>query len=765
MIYRIQVLFILLLLSFSLTTRSDEAAASAGPTGTLAGRVLSSEAEPVTDAEVLLPQLNRLVTVDAQAVYRLEGLPVGVYVLEATSVTRGRGNVEAEVVAGEVVYADIVLDVHGFHTFHDSIVVSASIDPRRQEDVAQALNVLSGEELALRVQPTLGETLAQEPGISSTSFAPGASRPVIRGFTGERVRILQNGLGTGDVSQTGDDHGVAIDPLAAEQIEVIRGPAALLYGGAAVGGVVNVVDNSIPQYRFDDPFIGRAELSLGTVADELSGAVNLEGSSGDWAWHVDALSRNTDDYSIPGYAEVGDDGDGSYGTLENSDLETARAALGLSRFFGDSGFIGVSFSGYETEFGIPGHGHAGEGEDEGEDGEEQHHDEVAVRSDMEQRRIDLHGAVSRPFGIFDGARLRLGVFDYEHKELEGEEVGTRFQNEGWESRLEFNQRRYGALSGSFGLQVESRDFDATGEEAFIPPTRSDSWALFAVEEFDRGQFHWQAGARYEALDHQVREELPDRDFSGVSGALGLIWNGGGMWGAAVSLTRSVKLPASSELYADGIHPAAGSYEVGNPDLEEETGLGADISLRLEQRRVHGALNIFFNRIDDFIYPMFTDDEQEGFPVVHYSQDDSDFFGGELRAGIELHEWGSRHFDLDLGADYVRAELRETGEPLPRIPPLSFLAGLRYHDDRWRASLEVRRVDEQGRVAAEETVTAGYTMLNASLGYRFFVGQQVLDLLLRGRNLTDEDARNHLSFSKDYVPLPGRDVSLSVRFLF
>jgi len=770
---------VLLMMFIPLTAGADEPAA-AGSTGTLTGRVVGLEGQSVTDAQVMLPELNRLVTVNEEAAYRLEDLPVGRYVLEATSVSGGRGNTEAEVLAGQVVHADIVLDIHGFHTFHQTVVVSASVDPRQQEDVAQATTVLAGEELALRAQPTLGETLAQEPGVSSTSFAPGASRPVIRGFTGERVRILQNGLGTGDVSQTGDDHAVAVDPLTAEQIEVIRGPATLLYGGAAVGGVVNVVDNTIPQYRFDDVFIGRAELNLGSAADERSGAVNLEGSSGDWAWHVDALVRQTDDYEIPGYAEAGheehddqDDGDGheeeeeAYGILENSDLETRKAAVGISRFFGDAGFVGISWSGYETEFGIPGHEHHGE-EHEGEEEEEEegHHGEEGVRSDLEQRRVDLHGAISRPFGWFDGARFKLGIFDYEHKELEGEEVGSVFQNDGWEGRLEFSQKRYGVLSGAFGLQLQSKDFDAAGEEAFIPPTQSDSWAVFAVEEIDLGAFDWQLGARYEALDHEaLAEGVPDRDFSGISGSLGLIWNAGEAWGLAASLTRSAKLPAPSELYADGFHPAAGVYEVGDPDLEEETGLGADISLRLEQRRLHGVVNLFYNRIDDFIYPMFTGEELDGAPVVRYTQEDSEFWGGELRAGIELHEWGSRHFDLDLGADYVRAELRDTGEPLPRIPPLSFLAGLRYHDDRWRASLEVRRVDEQDRVAGEETVTAGYTMLNASLGYRFFMGKQVLDLLLRGRNLTDEEARNHLSYNKDVAPLPGRDISLSLRFLF
>jgi len=778
----IHVLLLLLLFLPAIDGLAEEAGRGAGETGTITGRVISLEGQPVAGATVILPRLNRQVTTDDQAVYRLEAVPAGQYVLEAFGVTGGRGNTELSVSAGETVTADIALDIHGFHTFHQTVVVSASVDPRQQEDVAQATTVLTGDELALRVQPTLGETLAQEPGVSSTGFAPGASRPVIRGFTGERVRILQNGLGTGDVSATGDDHAVAVDPGAAEQIEVLRGPAALLYGGAAVGGVVNVVDNTIPQYRFDDLFTGRVDLGLGTVADEWSGAVNLEGSSGDWAWHLDALTRRTDDYSIPGYAEADhgehDDHEGEeddhggeeeepYGVLENSDLETRRYAAGLTRFFGDDGFIGISWSGYDTEFGVPGHEHhEEEGEEEEHEDEHDEHGEEAVRSDLRQRRIDLHGAVTRPFGWFDGARFRLGFFDYEHRELEAEEIGSEFNNEGWEGRLEFSQRRRGAWGGAFGLQLQSRDFDAIGEEAFIPPTQSDSWAIFAVEEFDLGAFDWQLGARYEALDHQAVEDAAlDRDFSGISGSLGLIWNAGEPWSLAASFTRSAKLPAPSELYADGFHPAAGVYEVGNPDLDEETGLGADLSLRLELNRLHGVVNVFYNRIDDFIYPMFTGEEEDGVEVVHYTQDDSTFYGGEVRAGIELYEWGSRHLDLDLGADYVRAELRETGEPLPRIPPFRYLAGLRYHDDRWQGSLEVRRVDEQDRIADGETVTPAYTMLNASVGYRFFIGGQVFDLLLRGRNLTDEEARNHVSYNKDLVPLPGRDLSLSLRVQF
>lgn len=769
----IPVLFLMILLPAAFAP-ADQPAADPAETGTITGRVINLEGEPVGGATVTLPKINRQVTADGEGVFRLESVPAGRYVLEASGVTGGLGNAEADVTPGGTVTADIRLDIHGFHTFHQTVVVSASVDPRQQEDVAQATTVLTGDELALRAQPTLGETLAMEPGVSSTGFAPGASRPVIRGFTGERVRILQNGLGTGDVSETGNDHAVAVDPRAAEQIEVIRGPAALLYGGAAVGGVVNVVDNSIPQYRFDDAFTGRVDLGLGSVADERSGAVNLEGSGGDWAWHVDALSRRTGDYAIPGYAEAGHGGhegedhddegeeEESYGVLENSDVETSRFAAGLSRFFGDDGFVGISWSGYDTEFGVPGHGHH---EEEGED-EHEVHGEEAVRSDLRQRRVDLHGGVTRRFGWFDGARFRLGFFDYEHRELEGEETGSQFNNDGWEGRLEFSQRRRGSWGGSFGLQLQSLDFDAAGEEAFIPPTQSDSWALFAVEEFDLGAIDWQLGARYEVLDHRAVEDTAlDRDFGGISGALGLVWNAGEPWSVAASLTRSAKLPAPSELYADGFHPAAGVYEVGNPDLEEETGLGADLSLRLELSRLHGVATVFYNRIDDFIYPMFTGEEEEGVEVVQYTQDDSTFHGGELRAGIQLHEWGSRHLDLDLGADYVRAELRETNEPLPRIPPFRWLAGLRYHDDRWQGSLEVRRVDEQDRIAAEETVTPGYTMLNASVGYRFLVGAQVFDLLLRGTNLTDEEARNHISFNKDLVPLAGRDIGLSLRVLF
>jgi len=750
-------------------------------TGTLTGRVVSGEGAAVADARVMLPGLNRQIEVDGEGGFLLERVPVGQHLLEAISVTGGRGTAEAVVEAGAAAEVVIVLDLHGFHTFHQTVVISGSAGPRQQEEMTQPVNVLSGEELALRMQPTLGETLAQEPGVSATSFAPGASRPVIRGFTGERVRILQNGLGTGDVSHTGDDHGVALDPLAAEQIEVLRGPATLLYGGAAVGGVVNVVDNSIPQYRFDDKLTGWAEINLGSVADQRSGALNLEGSSGNWSWHVDALARRTGDYSIPGYAEEGhdhdgeddheDEGDEPYGVLENSDLETERASAGLTYFFGDSGFIGLALSGYDSNFGVPGHGHGEEEHDhEGEEGEEEEdeheHGEVPVRSDLQQRRVDLQGAVTHPFGLFSGARFRLGFFDYEHRELEGDEVGSLFQNSGWEGRLEFRQRQRGVFGGAFGLQLEQRDFEAVGEEAFIPPTDTSTWALFAVEELELGALHWQLGARYEATDHTaVSAGRPDRDFGGLSGSLGLAWNPEGAWGAAASLTRSVKLPAPTELYADGLHPAAGAYEVGNPDLQEETGLGLDLSLRRQQGRVTGELNFFLNRIDDFIYPMETGEEEDGFPVLLYTQDDSEFYGGELRAGIELYEWGSRHLDLDLGADYVRAELRRSGEPLPRIPPLRLLAGLRYRDDRWRGSLELRRVTEQDRVAAEETVTEGYTMVNASVGRRFFVGGQVVDLLLRGRNLTDVEARNHVSFNKDLVPLPGRDISLSVRFLF
>lgn len=757
----------------------DAQATSVEP-GAIAGRVVTSAGQPVADAEVRLVDQRRRVRVGEDGSFRFDDVRPGDRLLEAVSPQYGSAVARVTVPEGGTAEAVLTLDLA---VHREEIVVTASPDARGQQEIAQPTSVLSGEELQRRLQPTLGETLDQEPGVSSTYFGPGSSRPVVRGLGGDRVRILQGGLGAGDASSTSPDHAVSVDPLAAERIEVLRGPATLLYGSSAVGGVVNVIDNRIPDSVPSEKLTGTVELRGGTVAEELSGAASLNGGQGRFAWHLDALKRETDDYEIPGFAESralreaeegeGDDHEGEEeeevrGILENSATETEAGSLGFS-YVTDAGFLGVSAGVHNTFYGIPGGGHHHE-EGEGDHEEQGEEEEAPVRIDLEQRRYDLRGGLTQPFGIFRGANVRLGVANYEHVELEGAEVGTRFLNDSWEARLELLQRPFGLLSGSVGLQASTRDFEAIGEEAFVPPTETDSWALFTLQEVERGDWRWQLGGRYERQDVTAETEGEnDRSFSGFSGSLGAVWTpeapAWSGWALGLSVARSVKLPNAEELFSNGPHIATNAFEIGDPDLDREVSLGVDATLRKTSGSFTGELTLFANRFDDFIYEQPTADEEDGLPVFRYVQRDAEFYGAELTGVLELFHDEPHHVDLEIGADLVRAELRDTGEPLPRIPPVSYRLGVHYQGERLTGLLEAQRAETQDRTADLETSTEGYTFLNASVGYRFFTENAVYDLLLRGRNLTDEEGRNHVSFLKELVPLPGRDVSLAVRVTF
>jgi iron complex outermembrane receptor protein len=739
-----------------------------GEPGAIEGRVTTLEGEPVKGAGVALADLRQRTITGADGTFRFDAVPPGSHLLEVESATGGSAVERVTVDSGATAEVEITITLV---RHEDEIMVTGSPILRSQLEIAQPTSVLTGEELLYRRQPSLGETLAQEPGVTSTFFGPGASRPVIRGLGGDRIRILQGGIDTGDVAGTSPDHAVTADPAAAERIEVLRGPATLLYGSSAIGGVVNVIDGRIPDFRPEEPVTGSVELRAGSVDDERSGTVQLGGGAGDWAWHVDALARETGDYEIPGFAAIEEDEHGDeeheeeeenpFGVVPNSDLETAAGSFGVTRFFGDAGFLGVSASGFESEYGVPGSGHGhGEGE-EGEEGGD-------VRIDLERRRLDLRSEVGLPFGPFQGVKTRIGYVDYEHAELEGAdgEVGTRFFNDSWEGRFELVQKPRGSVSGSVGVQLGTRDLEAVGDEAFIPATEARQLALFAFEEIDRGAFRWQLGARYESQEVDATDPvLQDRSFDAVSGSVGIVWLPVDGYSLGLSVARSTKLPNPEELYSDGPHFATQAFEVGDPELGEETSVGADLSLRKTSGRLRGSLSFFVNRFDDFIYQSFTGAVEDGLPVLAYTQDDTELTGFELDGRYSLWESGSSHLDLSFQWDRVRAELRDTGEPLPRIPPQSFGVGVHYHTTRWHAFAELRRSDEQDRVAENETATDGYTLVNAGTSYRFFWSDQVFDLLLRGRNLTDEEARNHVSFLKDRVPLPGRDVSLSLRWTF
>ena len=730
---------------FALTIQAQNA--------TVVGTVFDPQAQPVGDATVTLVELRRSVKTAADGRFRFDNVPPRHYHLRAESPRLGSSVGEAEVRAGETRTVEIVIDplVHA-----EEIVVTASADSRRESEVYQPVNVLSQEELAARQQPTLGETLAQEPGVSSTFFGAGASRPVIRGLGADRVRVLENGVGTGDASNISPDHAVSVETANAEQIEIVRGPATLLYGSNAVGGVVNVITGRIPTRVTTQPVTGTIDLRYGSAAEEKTNAITLDGSRGALAWHADFTLRDTNDYAIPGPADPFDDPEHFEGALDNSALQARSGTLGAS-WVADRGYLGLAVTNFATQYGVPGHGHHGE---EGEEEEE----EAGVQIDLDQRRLDLEGELTQ-LGIFNSVRVRAGTTDYQHVELEGEEIGTTFTNDAWEGRLEAHHRAFRNVNGTWGAQLSSTDFVAAGEEAYIPPNQSTSAAVFAFEELRGERLDFQFGARYERQDVSVdAEDLPNRDFGGVSGSLGAIWRPVEGYIVAASLARAVRLPTATELYARGPHAATGQFEVGNPMLEEETSLGLDLSFRRTVGPFRGELNLFNNSFDGYIYESPTDEEEDGFPVFEFVQRDARFRGVELMTHTHLLSRGESHLELDLGADYVRATLAGGGN-LPRIPPMRANVGLRLHGGPLTAMAEVRHTFEQEDVAAYETTTEGFTFVNAHVGYRFFLRNTIHDVLVRGTNLTDQLARSHVSPLKERAPLPGRDITVSYRVGF
>jgi iron complex outermembrane receptor protein len=738
--------------------------------GSIAGKVMSAAGTPAEGTEVLLVDLRRRTTADVSGAFRFDAVPTGTYLLEAVSPRFGSSVYRVDVQAGQESTANLTLDID---VHHETVVVTAQSDARSASELARPVVVLDGEQLRLRMEPTLGETLAQLPGVSSTYFGPGSSRPIIRGIGSDRIRVLEDGIGSMDASSTSPDHAVSFDPIGADRVEVVRGPATLLYGSSAVGGVVNTLDKRIPDITQDHTVSGVIDLAAGTVSDEKSGAGALQVGKGPFIVRGDYARRETDDLDIPGFAESAalraeeeeEEGGGeeehaeAFGTLPNSAIESTSGSVSAA-LVGQRGFMGLSARAFDTLYGVPG-GHAHEEEEEG--GEEP----GPVRIDLEQRRFDMRSAYTQPFGGFRVAKLRFGVADYQHVELEGDEIGTTFNNEGWEGRLELLHKPVGALNGSFGAQVLARDFEAIGAEAFLPPTETRAWALFAFEEIGKGAVKGQFGLRYEHQGVDALGESPlSRSFDGLSGSAGLVWNATEGYGVAVTVARSVKLPNAEELYANGPHIATRAFEIGDPDLDQETSFGVDLALRKNSGRFTGALTLFGNWFDKYIFDELTGEEEDGLQVVQFVQRDAQFLGAEIEAHVDLYESEPHHLDLELSGDLVRATLTDEDEDLPRIPPTRYGVGLHYRSDKWSARLEARGALEQDRIGAFERPTDGYTFLNASLGYRFFVGGRgILDLVLRGTNLTDEEGRVHSSFLKDMVPLPGRDFRLNARLAF
>ena len=665
----------------------------------------------------------------------------------------------------------------GTDKYHDdppaTIIVTAPFE-RRLDELLSGTSVLTGQELTRELRTTIGETLARQPGVSATSFGPNASRPVLRGLQGERVRVLTDGIGSFDVSNTSVDHAVAINPLTADRIEVLRGPAALLFGSSAIGGVVNVIDSRIPREVPDEGIHVEGLATYGSAAKERtgSGAIDLP-VGGKLVLHVDGSYTKTNDLETGGFilsrrartAAV------ASGDRDIADLANLRDRLpnsagrtweiaGGAAVITEGGNLGFSISRFDSFYGVPVRYSLVPGI-EAED----------VRLDIKQTRADLRAEVQTGSGFVEQVRLRAGAADYKHNEVEGTgEIATSFFNKSLEARLEVVQSDRDGWKGASGVQGFIRDFNVIGEEKFVPKNETNQIGVFTLQTLDFGVFRVEGGARYERTTVQAfaDDDLgnPDinRRFNAYTGSLGASIALGSLFRIGLNGTHAERAPAAEELYANGPHAGTQAFEVGDPTFTAEKSNGVEATLKGSGDRYSVGLSAYYTEFDGFIYEQPTGDIEDDLPVFQFIQDNARFYGFEVEGSARLARFGETAIVVDGVADYTRARIKGLG-PVPRIPPLRLLGGVEAQTQRLEARAEVEHVDGQSRIAAFETTTPGYTIVNASIAFRPFGQDNSTSITLSANNIFDMEARRHVSFLKDFAPLAGRDFRASARFSF
>ncbi|MGH9372160.1 MAG: TonB-dependent receptor [Vicinamibacterales bacterium] len=720
--------------------------AQASPAGaplTMSGQVRrAGSLEPVPNATIIVEGTALETTSDREGRFTLSGVPADSrhVIIAAPKLQPLRA--EVTIVGGVAAPLDAILDTE----VHYTETVSVSPDPRDQFASYQPTSVLAGQDLSRELESTLGATLERQPGVSERSFGPGPSRPVIRGLDGDRVLILEDGQRVGDLSSQSGDHGVPVNPASASRIEVVRGPATLLYGANAIGGLVNLINETIPT-RPIQGLHGGLVVDAGSAAKELVGGADVTWGNGRLAVHADGSGRRNGDVATA-------DGD-----VENTQSRAGFGNLGIS-WTGTRGFFGGSYGYDNTRYGIP------------------FVEEGRIELTPRRHMIALKGEVTKLGGLFEGVRADFASRRYRHEEIVGGETGTRFDNNTDELNLLVRQRPAGRLTGTIGGWVLNRNFLAEGEEALSPPVKERGAAAFFYEEVTWPHFTFQFGARVNHASYDPEEDLPSREFTDASGSIGLLFRPAAAEDKltmSINLARASRNPALEELYFFGPHPGNFAFEIGNPNLDSEAAFGFDASLRWRAPRVTGELTYFRNSIDDYILRSPISEEEfderygheahggeegeeghEGdFPFIEYIAADSLLQGIEAHADIQA----GGGFGVELGLDYVHGELRSSNQPLHRIPPVRVRGGVKYQRAAFQAGGEVVAVAKQDRVFGEETPTDGYGLLKLFASYSFGNDRVSHTITARLDNATNELYRNHLSLIKDHVPEMGRNVKV------
>jgi iron complex outermembrane recepter protein len=720
------------------------------------GRLINSASGmAVAAATVRIDELRRETVTAEDGTFTFENVMPGAYHLSVRS--EGYSSRRSEITVGAASGAQIDVTVDPELHYHETISVSP--EPRSQFEAYQPTSVLVGQELGKQLQMSLGATLENQPGVAARSFGPAPSRPVIRGLDGDRVQILQDGQRMGDLSSQSGDHGVAINPAAAERIEVVRGPATLLYGANAIGGLVNVITEDIPT-RAIDGTSGSATFDLGSAANEGGGAAAVRAGNGRFALHAGAGGRRSGDVATP------------EGDLLNSQSRNGFVNVGAS-WTGTRGYLGGSYGYDDTKYGIP------------------IVEEGSLQLTPRRHKVTFRGGAQDLTGAFESFRTTLAIRRYRHEELEGEDIGTAFTNNTTDLEVLGSHRAYGRLKGTVGAWFTGRAFDAVGAEALSPAVDQDATALFAYEELTWPHITVQLGGRFDHAHYSPFEE-DERSFNTGSASAGLLFRPAAARDAltfVVSLARAARYPALEELFYFGPHPGNFAFEIGNPGLKPEHAFGFDGGLRWRSARASGEITYFRNDIRDYVFrnPLteeefearedefaerfpgrgIGEDEGEGghdhgeLPFVEYVGADSVLQGIEAHSDFQL----TSQLAAELGLDYVRGTLKVTDDPLPRIPPFRFRGGLRYMVNAFQAGGDVTLAAKQDRVFGAETPTDGYQLLRLFGAYSFGSGRNVNTITVRLDNVTNDLYRNHLSYLKDLAPEMGRNfkVLYNVRF--
>lgn len=750
--YRRTLLFVCVLLIAAAASATLTAQAGVA----LSGRLVNSlSGDPIPGATVQIDELGRMVTSAADGTFTFDSVPPGVYHVSVHSQGYSTRRTEVTVSPTAAAQMDITIDPE----LHFEEVTTVTGDARSQFDLFQPTAVLAGQELSKQLEMSLGATLESQPGVAARSFGPAPARPVIRGLDGDRVQILQDGQRMGDLSSQSADHAVVINPAAAQRIEVVRGPATLMYGANAIGGLINILTNDIATSPVQGSS-GNFTADVGSAATEAGAAADIRAGNGTFAFHAGGGGRRAGDVRTPA------------GKMDNSQSRNGFGNVGAG-WTGGKGYFGANYGYDDTRFGIP------------------IVEEGLIESTPRRHAFTLRGGGQNLTGAFDSFRATLAVRRYKHDELNTGEVETAFTNNTEEIELMGSHRAIGRLKGTLGLSVLNRAFGATGEEALSPDVDQRAISAFLYEEVTWPHVTLQFGGRTDHARYSPADE-DARTFNAGSGSIGLLLRPAAADDRlifALSLARAARYPALEELFYFGNHPGNFSFEIGNPDLKPEHAIGTDLAVRWRGPRASGEIGYFRNSITDYIFrsPLnpaqlrarraefirrFPRDETasriqenltgpEPFPVIEYVPADSILQGIEAHTDIAVVP----ALVVELGADYVRGRLKDSGDPLPRIPPFRFLGGVRYQYNAFQVGGSVTAAAKQDRVFGIEEPTDGYQLLKLFASYSFPTGGAVSTITARVDNVTDELYRNHLSFIKDLTPEIGRNFKLVYNLTF